>query len=233
MTLDQMFAFVQKKTYFSRDDDEIWDAISEAASTLFLKVTSENSGFFLKWDTTTVVLAPNQEEYVLPADLGQMVRVRERLLATEPWRRMTPSSLNSDTFNQAQFNGLVGDSLDSAESEFEYYGPYLLQADAKTAAQVQHFRIAPIPQDTRFVELVYNARFLEITGQESTLVIPTEGHGAVKWQAVASLLVANDDDNAQNAESQGAENERWFLKWIRNRQFQQGRQVEPYLDDLD
>lgn len=233
MTLDQMFDFVNKKTYFSRDDDEIWDAISEAASTLFLKVTSENSGFFLKWDTTFVTFTANQEEYPLPLDLGQMVRVRERISTTEPWKRVAHADINSEAFNQAQFSSLVGDPLDGGDSQFMYYGPYLLEADAATVAQQQKFRIAPIPTDTRLVELVYDARFLEITGQESVLVIPTEGHGVVKWNAAAQLLATNDDDNAVNFKGQADENERWFLKWIRNRQFQNVRQVEPYIEDLD
>jgi hypothetical protein len=230
MTLQQIFDFVQKKTYFSREDDEIWDAISEAASTLFLKVTSENSGFFLKWDTTSVSLQPNVDDYALPADLGQMIRMRERLLATDDWKVILPADINAPSFVHAQFASLFNDS---GASSFRYYGPLLLMDDAKTAAQVQHVKIAPIPQDTRFVELVYDAKFLEITGPESVLVIPSEGHGAVKFAATADLLAANDDDNAERYTGKAAENERWFLKWVRNRQFQQGRQVEPYVSDLD
>jgi hypothetical protein len=229
MTLQQIFDFVQKKTYFSRDDDEIWDAISEAASTLFLKVTSENSGFFLKWDTSSVSLQANLEEYALPADLGQMIRVRERLLATDEWALVSPGDINSPQITHAQFSSFFNGPL----SRFSYYGPYLTMDDAKTAAQVQRVRIAPMPQDTRFVELVYDAKFLEITGTESVLVIPSEGHGAVKFAATADLLAANDDDNAERYSGKAAENERWFLKWVRNRQFQQVRQVEPYLNDLD
>lgn len=229
MTLAQIFDFVNKKTYFSRDDDEIWDAISEAASTLFLKVTSENSGFFLKWDTTSMTLQPNVEDYALPADLGQMVRMRERLLATDQWEMMAPADINSPGMTHAQFSSMFSGPL----SDFKYYGPLLLMDDAKTAAQQQHVKIAPIPQDTRFVELVYDAKFLEITGPESVLVIPNEGHGAVKFSATADLLGANDDDNAERFEAKADKNERWFLKFVRNRQFQQVRQVEPYVDDLD
>lgn len=229
MTLAQIFDFVNKKTYLSRDDDEIWDAISEAASTLFLKVTSENSGFFLKWDTTSMSLVVNQEDYALPADLGQMVRMRERQLATDQWALILPGDLNSSGVTHAQFAGMFTGPV----SDFKYSGPLLLMDDAKTAAQVQHVKIAPIPQEARFVELVYDAKFLEIAGPESVLVIPSEGHGAVKFDATASLLAANDDDNADRYTKMADENERWFLKWVRNRQFQQVRQVEPYVEDLD
>lgn len=232
MTLQQIFDFVQKKTYFSRDDDEIWDAISEAASTLFLKVTAENSGFFLVWDTTSLVLTANTEEYALPATVGEIVRLREKLIVTDPWAIVEPSDVNSQSFTDAQFSALSG-SLDSELSDFEYYGPYLNMTDAKTAAQAQKIRIEPPPVDTRLTELVYIAKFLDITGQESVLVIPTEGHGVIKNDAVASLLGANDDDNAERFSGYARENERWFLKWIRNRQFQNVRQVEPYIPDMD
>lgn len=232
MTLAQMFAFVNKKTYFSKDDDEIWDAISEASSTLFLKVVAENSGFFLVWDTSSLLLTANKEEYALPATVGEIVRLREKLLVTDPWAVIEPTDVNSQSFTDSQFNSLDG-SLDSELSQFEYYGPYLNQADAITAAQAQKIRIEPPPVDTRMTELVYIAKFLDITGQESVLVIPTEGHGVIKNDAVASLLIANDDDNAQNFIGQARENERWFLKWIRNRQFQRVRQIEPYVEDMD
>lgn len=233
MTLAQMFDFVNKKTYFSRDDDEIWDAISESASTLFLKVQTENSGFFLVWDTTSVQFTPNTEEYALPAQCGALIRVRERLQATDPWALVSPSDINSAATIASQFSSVIGNSLDTATSDFLYYGPYLTMADAQTVSQQQRIRIAPIPQDTRFVELIYDAKFLDVTGQESVLVIPNEGHGAVKWDAAASLLATNDDDAAQNYKAMANENERWFLKWVRNRQYQQVRQVEPYVSDLD
>lgn len=230
MTLQQIFDFVNKKTYFSRDDDEIWDAISESASTLFLKVTSENSGFFLKWDTATVTLQANVEKYTLPADLGQLVRMRERLSSNDPWALVNPADVNAQAFTDAQFATILGS--EGPTSDFLYFGPYLEMDDAK-ATQVQSVRIAPLPFDTRQVELVYDARFLEVTGPESTLVIPDEGRGAVKLYAASSLLAANDDDNADRLNSMAQENERWFLKWVRNRQFQKVRQVDPYVNDLD
>ncbi len=232
MTLQQIYDFVNKKTYFSRDDDEIWDAISEAASTLFLKVVSENSGFFLVWDTSSLTFTAGTEEYPLPATVGEIVRLRERLLVTDPWAIVNPADVNSRSFTDAQFNTLDG-TIDSAVSDFLYYGPYLNMADAETATQPQKIRIEPPPVDTRLTELVYIAKFLEIEGAESILVIPTEGHGVIKNAATASLLASNDDDNAERFSGMAAENERWFLKWIRNRQFQQVRQCAPYVDDLD
>lgn len=231
MTLEQIFDLVNKKTYFSRDDDEIWAAISETASTLFLKIVAENSGFFRVTDTTTVKFAANQEEYTLPPQLGEIVRVRESLTGnplTDPWRVIFPADVNDDDVTNVHPEGFAGDP-----SPFVYVGPYLDNAAAATTAQTQKFSIAPTPVDVHFIELIYTAKFLDITGPESVLVIPSEGHGAIKWGAASDLLTDNDDDNSERCGSKAAENERWFLKWVRNRQFQQVRQVEPYLDDLD
>jgi len=233
MTLAQIFDSVNKKTYFSRDDDEIWAAISNAASTIFLQVVSENSGFFITWDTSTVAFAPNQEEYTLPVQLGEMVRVRERLSATEDWKVIPFADINANSFTQAQFASQFGISFDGAQSEFQFYGPYLTATDAATGAQTQKMRIAPIPLDARQVELVYIAKFADITGTESPKVLPNEADGAVVWSAVEELLATNDDDNSERAGAQKEENLRWFLKWVRNRQFTQVRQVEPYVTDLD
>lgn len=233
MTLQQVFDFVNKATYFSRDDDEIWAAISESASTLFLKITAENSGFFLVWDTSSVALAANVEQYSLPSTVGQIVRMRERLSASDPWAVMTPSNLNAPSFVDAQFASALTDSTDAALSTFQYYGPYLLEANAVTAAQAQQIDVQPTPQESRFVEMVFIARFVDITDASSPCAIPNEGLGAVKYDAAATLLATNDDDNSERFRSMADENERWFLKWVRNRQYQQGRQIEAYVDDLD
>ncbi len=235
MTLAQIFDLVNKKTYFSRDDDEIWAAISNAASTLFLQIESENSGFFQVTDKTSLTLAAGVEEYLLPAQLGEMVRLRESTTGnptTDPWRVINPVDINSDVVNSAQYRG-AGDPLNSADSQFLYVGPYLTAANAALPTQPQSLKIAPIPQDARFCELIYYAKFADITGTESPKVMPNESDGAVVWSAVEELLVVNDDDSHESAAAQKDENTRWLMKWVRNRQFQQVRQIEPYVSDLD
>jgi hypothetical protein len=57
MTLLQIFNLVSKRSFFSRDDDEVWAAISSASRTLFLEVQEENRGFFIVFDTTSLVAA--------------------------------------------------------------------------------------------------------------------------------------------------------------------------------
>jgi hypothetical protein len=235
MTLQQIFDLVNKKTYFSRDDDEIWAAISNASSTIYLQVESENRQFFQVTDVSSLALVAGQEEYVLPSACGEILRLRESTTgvpSTDPWRTICPADLNDDIVTSAQTDG-GGDPLNSAASNFYYVGPYLTLANALTAPQPQSIRISPIPTDARFCELIYYARFVDITGPESQKVMPSESDGAVVWSAVEELLVTNDDDNHMNAATQKEENLRYFMKWVRNRQFQRVRQVEPYVDDMD
>lgn len=235
MTLQQIFDLVNKKTYFSRDDDEIWAAISNAASTIYLQVVSEDSGFFRVTDTSSLSFAANQEEYTLPAQVGEIERLRESTTGnplTDEWRLVTPADINAQSVTSAQFAG-AGDPWGTSASQFKYSGPYLTNDNAKLAGQPQTIRIAPIPQDSRFTELIYIAKFVDITGPESPKVLPNEADGAVIWSATEEILATLDDDNSERAGSQKNENLVWFIKWVRNRQFQQVRQVEPYLEDMD
>lgn len=228
-----MFALAHAKSYYSRSDQEVWWAISGAAHTLYLKILAENRGFFIKWDTTTVALAPNTEEYTLPADCTQLLRVREQASSSAPWRTVTPAeSLNDPNFTDSQFNSVLGPNMDGPTSEFTYY-PYLLQADAITAAQNERIRFEPPPYDNRAVELVYVCRFLEIVNQNSTKVLPNEADEVVLYDAIATLLEDNGDDGSK-AKNHSHEEEIVFLKWVRKRQQQAAvTHVQPYVDDMD
>ena len=233
MTLQQIFDWCQKKSYFSRDDDEIWAAINSAAHLLYKEVVLENSGYFIVFDTTSIVITPNQEEYVLPATVEQFVRFRERLVATDPWRVIYPADFNDPSTTESQFIAADDASFDSEESIFIYNGPYAKMSDAQAGTYLKSIRLEPIPQDTRFTELVYTAKFVEITGTESPLVIDPEGHDALKNLAVVELLDANDDDNREKFVERGNTHKTQYLKLVRARQRQKGRTIEPYVNDLD
>ena len=233
MTLQQIFDFVNKKTYFSRDDDEIWHAINNAASQLYQEVLIENEGRFLVWDTTSLQLVANTEQYNLPQAVETMVRLRERRIATDPWRVMTPAELNDQDFVDAQFTSVLGPDQDGPVSDFSYYGPYLTRTAEQAGTFIKQIDVAPIPQDVRMCEMVYTAKFLEITGQDSTLVIDPDGHPAVEFWAAAELLADNDDDNADRMLERGDQARTRYLKIVRAKQQQQGRKVEPYVTDLD
>lgn len=233
MTLAQIFDWCQKKSYFSRDDDEIWQAINSAAHLLYKEAVLENRGYFIVFDTTSVTIAANKEEYALPATVEQIARFRERLIASDPWRLIMPADLNDAVTTDAQFNSGWDAALNSELSQFVYNGPYAKQADAAAQTYVKSIRLEPIPTDARFTELVYTAKFIEVTGQESPLVIDPEGHDALKNLAVVELLDANDDDNRENFLERGNTHKIQYLKLVRKRQIQQGPQIEPYISDMD
>jgi hypothetical protein len=233
MTLQQLFDWCNKKSYFSRDDDEIWQAISGAAHLIYKEAVLENRGYFITFDTSSLVTANGQEEYVLPATVEQIVRLRERLLSTDPWRVIFPADLNDPATTDSEFVAADDSSIDGEDSEFVYNGPYAKMSDAVAGTYVKAIRLEPIPVDVRMTELVYTAKFIEISGPESPLVIDPEGHDAVKFLATAELLAANDDDNSERFAEWGHTHKTQYLKLVRARQIQQGRTVEPYVFDMD
>ncbi len=88
-----------------------------------------------------------------------------------------------------------------------------------------------MPTDTRYVELVYSAQFVEVEDETSFLMIPEDGHDALIDFAVAECLKANDDSLAAAYSQSGMSKMSLFLELCRNRQLQDGRAVEPYLTD--
>lgn len=233
MTLAQIYAWCNQKSYFSRDEEEVWGAINTAALQLYTEILNENRGYFWVWDTTSITLVANTEEYALPAAAETLVRMRERISATSDWLVVSPGDVNSDAVTLAQSAGL-GNVFNDSVSEFVYIGPYELQADAAAGTYLKRIKIAPIPVDgPRFVELLYTAKHVEIVGQESQLIIDPPGHNALKYLAVAELFAAQDDDNCERFETKGNTHKTQYLKLVRNRQQQRGRTVEPYIEDLD
>jgi hypothetical protein len=199
----------------------------------YLKILAENRGFFIAWDTTSVALVPNTEEYVLPAACTQLLRVREQLGPTDPWRIVTPAeSLSDPDFGDSQFFSELGPNMDGPTSEFTYY-TYLLMTDAMTTAENYRIRFEPPPYDNRAVELVYVSRFVEITGPNSVKVIPNEGDEVVLYDAIATLL-GDNGDNPENAQQHSHAEELVFMKWVRKRQQQAAvTHVQAYIEDMD
>lgn len=231
MDLRTMFQLAHAKSYYSRSDQEVWAALNSGGRKLFLKLLAERRGFFIAWDTTSVALVAGTEEYQLPASCRQLIRVRERSSSSAPWRVVTPADINDPDFTDSQFNSVLGPNMDGPASEFEYY-TYILNTDAQTGEQ-ERIRFEPPPYDSRTVELVYVAAWVEITNATSANVIPQEGHDAQLYHAVAQLLADNGDDpEAAAASAQAYEIE--FLKWARARQTQTAvTHVQPYVDDMD
>lgn len=232
MTLAQLFDWCNKKSYFSRDDDEIWGALNTAALQLYTEILNENRGYFWVFDSSSMTFAAGADEYTLPAAAENLVRMRERISATSDWLLVMPEGINDDAVTMAQSAGL-GNVFNDSVSEFVYSGPYETLADAAAGTYLKKIKIAPIPVESRFVELLYTGKHVEIVGQESQLLIDPPGHNALKYLATVELFGAQDDDNAERFKTLGNEHKMQYLKLVRNRQQQQGRSVEPYVSDLD
>lgn len=243
MTLKQIYALADSRSHFVRTakPDIIWSAITEAARSLYFWIKKENKGFFIKWDTTTIAFANAQEEYTCPPDLEQIVRFSERQNSSQSWRQLTPSGVNDPLFKASQFEDVIILS-GIVFSDYAYAGPYLTGPSEQTGqeaideaaeqAEVYKVRIAPIPSSVRQTELIYTAKFLEMTEDTDVCIIPEEGRGVLLEYAIANLLRGKSDEEAVAIKASGDEMRELYLTSVRDRQIQEYAIVQPYLDDL-
>lgn len=230
-----MFANCNAASYFSRGAGEIYAKLEEAGFEVYAAVLKENSGFFIKFDETSLTLTVSQanQEYTMPADFSQMVHLAERLTSSENWHEISPAdSLGYVLSHQLNSSGLLSVSFGS-NSNYTYAGPYLDSADsqATAAAQLQKIRISPIPDTSRFVQLVYSAKWLPIVNQNSALMLPSEGTYAMEAKATAKLLRLNGDASSAEFEAVGQSLETKFLSWVRARQIQQLPTAQPFMGE--
>jgi hypothetical protein len=225
-----MYATVNSKTSFSRPN-EIYSALSEAGWLVYSAVVKENGGFFLKFDTTTVVLTPGQQEYAMPADLTQLVNISERQTASEKWQTIEPTSLKDAMDNTQSVVGWLDYCYGS--SEFKFYGPYLPAAAAQgpAASQIQKITIEPAIDVVRMVELAYTAKWLPILNANSLVMLPEEGTYAMQNYAIAEIHRGNDDTLSKEYEGKGDKHLTAFLTWVRQRQTVERPRITAYLGD--
>jgi hypothetical protein len=249
--LAQMFATCNAKSQYSRTEGEIYDALSEAGFFVYAAILKELSNFFLKFDTTTVVLTPDTQKYILPPDCTQLVSISERKSASGRWKEMASESI-PDAINDAKedtsfssYGGRYG------ESEFRFAGPFLEATETTTAPtgfgqagynvggyrgtgfQTQSILISPIPQETRFVELAYIAKWIPLVDRHSYLMLPDECTPAMQAFAIAELLRSNNDSNALAYDAKGQTHLNMALTWVRARQIQNNPTITPYVDGDD
>ena len=233
MTLQQMYDLANRKSYFSRSANEIWQAISCAQNSLYFKVMKERKEFWRTKDTSSLALAAGQEEYPLPQAVGEILRLRWQVSPGADWQLILPADITDDSVAGAQSYSDSSVAWDGPISPYVYEGPYLDNTSALTTAQVQKISIEPIPTQAGACELIYVAKCVDITGPGSPLIMPGEGHDAMLFGAVAQLLTDNGDNPAMML-AQEREEETGFLSWARRRQFQGPVvSIEPYISDLD
>jgi hypothetical protein len=234
-SLAQMFKNCHHASYYSRDDAEVYAKLNEAGFEVYCAVLKEFSGFFIKFDETSLSLTATQanQEYTLPADVGQIVHLAERPTSTENWHPMSPATnLENVLINQLVSFGLFSFGDYGNGSPFSYYGPFLDSAGSTPAAasQIQKIRIAPITDQTRFVQLVYTAKWIQIVNANSLCMMPDEGTYAMEARATAKLLRLNGDTLAAQFDAQAIQMEQRFMNWIRLRQIQEPPCVQTFTD---
>lgn len=226
--LAQMYSTINSKSSFSRPA-EIYPALSEAGWLVYSAVLKENSGFFLKFDTSTIVLTPGQQDYLLPPDLTNIVNLAERLTATERWRTIDPTGLREAMDNTQDLVSWDDYSYDRG-SRFKFYGPYLSAAQIAAKTQIQSITIEPKIEQIRMCEIAYTAKWMPIVNENSMLMLPEEGTYAMQNFALAEVIRADDDDRAAEYEQKGQRHLTAFLTWVRQRQTVKRPHIEGYLE---
>lgn len=231
--LTQMFNNCMNASYKSRTAAEVYAKLNEAGFEVYSKTVKETSGFFIKFDEVSLTLLPGQanQEYALPTDLTQVVHLAERLVSTENWRPMPPAGgVENVLTRQLVSLGLLTLDDYGSISPFSYYGPFLDAAGTVAAGQIQKVRIAPIPDLNRFVQIVYTAKWLQITNKDSQCMLPDEGTYTMEARATAKLLRLNNDSLSADFEAAAGLMEQRYMDWVRARQIQEPPSVEPMFD---
>jgi len=230
-----MISNADNASYNSRRPGEVIAKLNEAGFEIYCSILKEFSGFFIKFDETSLTLSPTQasQEYTMPADLTQIVHLAERQSSTENWHEIDPAdNLGNVLQNQLSDAGIWTQDF-GEKSAFEYYGPYLDAANAiipGAPSQLQKIRIDPITDVARFVQIAYTAKWVQIVSDASTLVLPDEGTYAMEAYATAKLLKLNGDTLADTFLEEAKRLEARFLSWVRQRQIQRPPQADMYLE---
>lgn len=228
--LAQLYTNVNQKTFYTRPN-EIYSALQESGFKVFAATLKEFGGFFLKFDTSTVVLTPGKSQYAMPPDLGNLVHIAERLTSTTRWRTIYPTDI-AHALNDAQ--NTVGWDYDPYDegSQFKFYGPFLPMVTQGTQnAQTQAILIEPAIDQVRMCELAYTAKWLPITNANSINTLPDEGTYAQQSFAIAEIHRSNNDTLSAEYEAKGKAQLTDFLTWVRNRQTVKWPTIKPYLED--
>lgn len=235
MNLKQIIEQCDKNSYFSRDNNEVLAAINAAGRFIYDFVLQENRGIWIVFDSSSLVLAVNQELYDLPAGCETLLMVRERLNSADPWKIINPAQ-NLDRMMELslQFSTFFS-APDGPVSRFQYWGPYLGQDKVQQDQSIFSLRIDPIPQEAHQVELTFKAQYVDITSDGDYVMIPDVGslRTALVDLASAELVGKNSDSLAETFKQSGMAKLTMALGTIRANQQQQSTTQETYIDDLD
>lgn len=228
MTLQTIHDLAASKSYFSRPDSEVWAAINAGSRFAYQAALKEDRQYFRVTDTTSLTISANIQEYDLPVTVSQIKRLRERFNAQDKWRLIDPADTNSPEGRDDSPSPTV---TFGCSSQFNYQGPYLKQSTAVDGNDDQTLSIllTPIPQDTRQVELIYIAKYVEVFSATDPYMIPTDLRDFVLDFAISELLRGNNDDLAEKYAASAGQKLSMALTLIRERQLQHPTTVTPYL----
>jgi hypothetical protein len=223
MTLAQMIASVDRKTYFSSTKINIIEAINSAAKYVYQWVLKENRGFFLKWDTS-LTLTVGQQEYLMQDDLQQIIMIREYDPDAGEWRIIHSQDILDNGRMQQQFGSLV--VVGGFDSPFRFYGPYIKSVDKKT-----YIKIEPAIDKARQLEIVYSSKYVEIQGEGDDIpfLMPEDSHDVIKDIAICEVLDDGDDDLSEKINARAQQKLTLYLTLVRSRQNQDTPRQEAYL----
>ena len=232
MNVAQMYALANLKSGLARSDGEIYDALNESGWRVYSAVLKEYRGFFIKFDETSLTLVPGTVEYALPSDLTQIVHLAERSASTQDWAPMSPLDLDTTLCNVQNAVGwgeFYADGYGN-NSRFGFYGPYLDASASKASQslQIEKIRVSPGIDTPRACQIAYTAKWMPITDQSSSIMLPDEGTYAMLNYAIAELRRASDDSASGDYEDKGNRHLSSFLSWLRARQIMSPPTITPY-----
>lgn len=231
MTLLEMVDVIGDISSYSRPD-RYFRSINSAMQIVFQMYQKEcpDTGFIV-WDTTSVSLAVGVDEYILPSNVEDLLRVRERINLADYWRLVRTGELLDNNFLTTATQSSLGDAFyEDSESIFKYFGPYRDAAAAAVDADTWKIRFGPQPQDVRLIELVYRAKFVPIQNEKSALFMPLESHDGMCDLAIAEQLDLDEDSKADRFRVKGAEKiKAWIYNERRKIRGNERPQVDPYL----
>ena len=231
-TLASMYSQVNLKSYYSRDTTELYDALSAAGFRVYAAVLKEFKGTFLQINETALSITPNVNTLTMPSDFTQLVHLAERVTGADNWHPIEPTDISNALCNVQMNLGWFDYGVDyGAQSQFQFYGPYLDSTDALSpaATQLHKIRLTPMPSDNRYVQLAYTAKWTPITSAASSVMLPDEGTYAMQNYAISSVLQANDDSLSERYEMKADKDLGFFLTWMRQRQTMKPPTITPYL----
>jgi hypothetical protein len=218
--LDDVYDFANTKSYQSKSDKEIWQAINEAGFNVYSAVLKESEGFYVKIDESSIVLTAGTSTYALPSDFSQLLHMAGRTTPSDDWRPIEPATVNEVTVIQ-NFNPNNWFAY-GPQSQFQFW----MYQDT---LQQWWVKVSPQPQETHSVQLIYAAKWVVLTKDSDTCMLPLEAQYAVQNFAAAELQRSNNDDLSVQYEAKAEKDLTRFLTWIRARQVQRLPQIEPFL----